>query len=263
MSNNINQFDKVKSLLKDAPNIMQRAQFSLRNEYEISNIHFNINPIDNVPKLINFISIYYDRNKKQFIDTKDDFWDLAWNILYFKLNGHDFQKYFDIKDWIRDEFKKMNFENEEVSINGSENPKSLSDKRWLLVKKYISILSIINNLGNKHFSDIIKEKQKSINILIEKWDKHFLQIIENQNVEENIRNFEAWPLSIFGFFHLSKNFYEYSPEYLSKINEYTKNWLLNFKTYTDPKDYDGVLLLYYFANNKELDPELLKKAKKL
>ncbi|MCN0157721.1 hypothetical protein Q4504_00795 [Mesomycoplasma ovipneumoniae] len=263
MSNNINQFDKLKLLLKDAPAYLRRPRSSLRDEYQISNIHFNINPIDNVPKLINFISIYYDKNKKQFIDTKDNFWDLAWTTLYFKLNGHDFKKYFNIKDWIRDEFKKMNFESEEVSINGSENPKSLSDKRWLLIKKYILILSIINNLGNNHFSDIIKEKQKSINILIEKWEKHFRQIIENQNAEENIRNFDVWPLTIFGFYYISKNFYEYSPEYLSKINEYTKNWLINFKTNTDPTDYDDVLLLYYFGNNKELDPELLKKSEEI
>ncbi|WP_044285664.1 hypothetical protein [Mesomycoplasma ovipneumoniae] len=263
MSNNINQFNKVKSLLKDAPPYLKRPRYGLRNEYEISNIHFNINPIDNVPKLINFISIYYDKSKKQFIDTKDNFWDLAWTILYFKLNGHDFQKYFDIKDWIRDEFKKMNFEGEEVSINGSENPKSLSDKRWLLIKKYILILSIINNLGNNHFSDIIKEKQKSINILIQKWEKHFRQIIENQNAEENIRYLDDSPLEIFGFYYISKNFYEYSPEYLSKINEYTKNWLINFKTNTDPTDYDGVLLLYYFGNNKELDPELLRKSEEI
>ncbi|WP_337898206.1 hypothetical protein [Mesomycoplasma ovipneumoniae] len=263
MSNNIKQFDKVKSLLKDAPTIMQRPRFGLSSEHQISNIHFNINPINNVPKLVNFISIYYDKNKKQFINIKDDFWDLAWNIFDFKLNGHNFLKYFDIKDWIRDEFKKMNFESEEVSINGSENPKSLSDKRWLLIKKYISILSIINNLGNNHFSDIIKEKQKSINILIEKWEKHFRQIIENQNAEENIRYLNASPLTIFGFYYISKNFYEYSPEYLSKINEYTKNWLVNFKTYTDPTDYDAVLLLYYFGNNKELDPELLKKSEEI
>ncbi|MDW2924845.1 hypothetical protein R7Y11_01400 [Mesomycoplasma ovipneumoniae] len=84
MSNNINQFNKVKSLLKDVPTIMQRPGFGLSGEYEVSNIHFNINPINNVSKLVNFISRYYDKNKKQFINIKDEFWDLAWNIYYFK-----------------------------------------------------------------------------------------------------------------------------------------------------------------------------------
>ncbi|WP_337897699.1 hypothetical protein [Mesomycoplasma ovipneumoniae] len=263
MSNNINQFDKVKSLLKDAPTIMQRPGFGLSGEYEVSNIHFNINPINNVPKLVNFISRYYDKNKKQFIDIKDDFWDLAWNIYYFKLNGHDFLKYFDIKDWIRTEFKKMNFESEEVLLNGSENPESLDNKDSLLTKKYISILSIINTLGNNHFSDIIKEKQKSINILIEKWDKYFRQIIENQETEENIRKLDILLYPIFSFYHFSKNFYKYSSEYLSKINEFTKNWLVNFKTNSDTRDYAGVLLYYYFGNNKNLEPELLKKSEEI
>ncbi|MHA0315776.1 hypothetical protein ACXYVG_02925 [Mesomycoplasma ovipneumoniae] len=263
MSNNINQFDKVKSLLKDVPTIMQRPGFGLSGEYEVSNIHFNINPINNVPKLVNFISRHYDKNKKQFIDIKDDFWDLAWNIYYFKLNGHDFLKYFDIKDWIRGEFKKMNFESEEVLLNGSENPESLDDKDSLLTKKYISILSIINTLGNNHFSDIIKEKQKSINILIEKWDKYFRQIIENQEAEENIRKLDILLYPIFSFYHFSKNFYKYSSEYLSKINEFTKNWLLNFKTDSDTRDYAGVLLYYYFGNNKNLEPELLKKSEEI
>ncbi|WP_341489977.1 hypothetical protein [Mesomycoplasma ovipneumoniae] len=263
MSNNINQFDKVKSLLKDVPTIMQRPGFGLSGEYEVSNIHFNINPINNVPKLVNFISRYYDKNKKQFIDIKDDFWDLAWNIYYFKLNGHDFLKYFDIKDWIRTEFKKMNFESEEVLLNGSENPESLDNKDSLLTKKYISILSIINTLGNNHFSDIIKEKQKSINILIEKWDKYFRQIIENQETEENIRKLDILLYPIFSFYHFSKNFYKYSSEYLSKINEFTKNWLVNFKTNSDTRDYAGVLLYYYFGNNKNLEPELLKKSEEI
>ncbi|WP_337903949.1 hypothetical protein [Mesomycoplasma ovipneumoniae] len=263
MSNNINQFDKVKSLLKDVPTIMQRPGFGLSGEYEVSNIHFNINPINNVPKLVNFISRYYDKNKKQFIDIKDDFWDLAWNIYYFKLNGHDFLKYFDIKDWIRAEFKKMNFESEEVLLNGSENPESLDNKDSLLTKKYISILSIINTLGNNHFSDIIKEKQKSINILIEKWDKYFRQIIENQETEENIRKLDILLYPIFSFYHFSKNFYKYSSEYLSKINEFTKNWLVNFKTNSDTRDYAGVLLYYYFGNNKNLEPELLKKSEEI
>ncbi|WP_337902671.1 hypothetical protein [Mesomycoplasma ovipneumoniae] len=263
MSNNINQFDKVKSLLKDVPTIMQRPGFGLSSEYEVSNIHFNIKPINNVPKLVNFISKYYDKNKKQFIDIKDDFWDLAWNIYYFKLNGHDFLKYFDIKDWIRTEFKKMNFESEEVLLNGSENPESLDNKDSLLTKKYISILSIINTLGNNHFSDIIKEKQKSINILIEKWDKYFRQIIENQETEENIRKLDILLYPIFSFYHFSKNFYKYSSEYLSKINEFTKNWLVNFKTNSDTRDYAGVLLYYYFGNNKNLEPELLKKSEEI
>ncbi|MDW2924544.1 hypothetical protein ACXYWI_03340 [Mesomycoplasma ovipneumoniae] len=263
MSNNINQFDKVKSLFKDVPTIMQRPGFGLSGEYEVSNIHFNINPINNVPKLVNFISRYYDKNKKQFIDIKDDFWDLAWNIYYFKLNGHDFLKYFDIKDWIRTEFKKMNFESEEVLLNGSENPESLDNKDSLLTKKYISILSIINTLGNNHFSDIIKEKQKSINILIEKWDKYFRQIIENQETEENIRKLDILLYPIFSFYHFSKNFYKYSSEYLSKINEFTKNWLVNFKTNSDTRDYAGVLLYYYFGNNKNLEPELLKKSEEI
>ncbi|WP_341490361.1 hypothetical protein [Mesomycoplasma ovipneumoniae] len=263
MSNNINQFDKVKSLLKDVPTIMQRPGFGLSGEYEVSNIHFNIKPINNVPKLVNFISKYYDKNKKQFIDIKDDFWDLAWNIYYFKLNGHDFLKYFDIKDWIRTEFKKMNFESEEVLLNGSENPESLDNKDSLLTKKYISILSIINTLGNNHFSDIIKEKQKSINILIEKWDKYFRQIIENQETEENIRKLDILLYPIFSFYHFSKNFYKYSSEYLSKINEFTKNWLVNFKTNSDTRDYAGVLLYYYFGSNKNLEPELLKKSEEI
>ncbi|VEU72083.1 Uncharacterised protein [Mesomycoplasma ovipneumoniae] len=263
MSNNINQFNKVKSLLKDVPTIMQRPGFGLSGEYEVSNIHFNIKPINNVPILVNFISKYYDKNKKQFIDIKDDFWDLAWNIYYFKLNGHDFLKYFDIKDWIRTEFKKMNFESEEVLLNGSENPELLDNKDSLLTKKYISILSIINTLGNNHFSDIIKEKQKSINILIEKWDKYFRQIIENQETEENIRKLDILLYPIFSFYHFSKNFYKYSSEYLSKINEFTKNWLLNFKTDSDTRDYAGVLLYYYFGNNKNLEPELLKKSEEI
>ncbi|MHA0261413.1 hypothetical protein [Mesomycoplasma ovipneumoniae] len=263
MSNNINQFNKVKSLLKDVPTIMQRPGFGLSGEYEVSNIHFNINPINNVSKLVNFISRYYDKNKKQFINIKDEFWDLAWNIYYFKLNGHDFLKYFDIKDWIRGEFKKMNFESEEVLLNGSENPESLDDKDSLLTKKYISILSIINTLGNNHFSDIIKEKQKSINILIEKWDKYFRQIIENQETEENIRKLDILLYPIFSFYHFSKNFYKYSSEYLSKINEFTKNWLVNFKTNSDTRDYAGVLLYYYFGNNKNLEPELLKKSEEI
>ncbi|WP_337892560.1 hypothetical protein [Mesomycoplasma ovipneumoniae] len=263
MSNNINQFDKVKSLLKDVPTIMQRPGFGLSSEYEVSNIHFNIKPINNVPKLVNFISKYYDKNKKQFIDIKDDFWDLAWNIYYFKLNGHDFLKYFDIKDWIRGELKKMNFESEEVLLNGSENPESLDNKDSLLTKKYISILSIINTLGNNHFSDIIKEKQKSINILIEKWDKYFRQIIENQETEENIKKLDILLYPIFSFYHFSKNFYKYSSEYLSKINEFTKNWLVNFKTNSDTRDYAGVLLYYYFGNNKNLEPELIKKSEEI
>ncbi|WP_341492790.1 hypothetical protein [Mesomycoplasma ovipneumoniae] len=263
MSNNINQFDKVKSLLKDVPTIMQRPGFGLSSEYEVSNINFNIKPINNVPKLVNFISKYYDKNKKQFIDIKDDFWDLAWNIYYFKLNGHDFLKYFDIKDWIRGELKKMNFESEEVLLNGSENPESLDNKDSLLTKKYISILSIINTLGNNHFSDIIKEKQKSINILIEKWDKYFRQIIENQETEENIKKLDILLYPIFSFYHFSKNFYKYSSEYLSKINEFTKNWLVNFKTNSDTRDYAGVLLYYYFGNNKNLEPELIKKSEEI
>ncbi|WP_458617233.1 hypothetical protein [Mesomycoplasma ovipneumoniae] len=242
---------------------MQRPGFGLSGEYEVSNIHFNINPINNVSKLVNFISRYYDKNKKQFINIKDEFWDLAWNIYYFKLNGHDFLKYFDIKDWIRGEFKKMNFESEEVLLNGSENPESLDDKDSLLTKKYISILSIINTLGNNHFSDIIKEKQKSINILIEKWDKYFRQIIENQETEENIRKLDILLYPIFSFYHFSKNFYKYSSEYLSKINEFTKNWLVNFKTNSDTRDYAGVLLYYYFGNNKNLEPELLKKSEEI
>ncbi|VEU61500.1 Uncharacterised protein [Mesomycoplasma dispar] len=263
ISNNINQSDKAKSTLKVIPNLIGMIRFDLIDIYQLINIYFAINPSNNFSKIINFISKYYDKNKKQFIDIKDDFQPLAWNIFYFKLNGHDFQKYFDIKDWISDEFKKMNFESEEVLINGSENPKSLDDKLWLLIKKYISILSIINTLGNNHFSDIIKEKQKSINILIEKWDKYFRQIIENQNAEENIRNFDGSPLSMFSFYYLSKNFYEYSPEYFSKINEYTKNWLINFKIDGDPGVYGGILLYYYFGNNKKLEPELLKKSEEI
>ncbi|MDW2924846.1 hypothetical protein R7Y11_01405 [Mesomycoplasma ovipneumoniae] len=157
----------------------------------------------------------------------------------------------------------MNFESEEVLLNGSENPESLDDKDSLLTKKYISILSIINTLGNNHFSDIIKEKQKSINILIEKWDKYFRQIIENQETEENIRKLGILLYPIFSFYHFSKNFYKYSSEYLSKINEFTKNWLVNFKTNSDTRDYAGVLLYYYFGNNKELDPELLKKSEEI
>ncbi|WP_348572124.1 hypothetical protein ABKJ22_01840 [Mesomycoplasma hyopneumoniae] len=263
ISNNINQSDKAKSTLKVIPNLIGMIRFDLIDIYQLVNIYFAINPSNNFSKIINFISKYYDKNKKQFIDIKDDFQTLAWNIFYFKLNGHDFQKYFDIKDWISDEFKKMNFESEEVLINGSENPESLDDKLWLLIKKYISILSIINILGNNHFSDIIKEKQKSINILIQKWDKYFRQIIENQNAEENIRNFNDLTLSMFSFYYLSKNFYEYSPEYFSKINEYTKNWLINFKINGDPGFYGGILLYYYFANNKKLEPELLKKSEEI
>ncbi|WP_233688751.1 hypothetical protein [Mesomycoplasma hyopneumoniae] len=263
ISNNINQSDKAKSTLKVIPNLIGMIRFDLIDIYQLVNIYFAINPSNNFSKIINFISKYYDKNKKQFIDIKDDFQTLAWNIFYFKLNGHDFQKYFDIKDWISDEFKKMNFESEEVLINGSENPESLDDKLWLLIKKYISILSIINILGNNHFSDIIKEKQKSINILIQKWDKYFRQIIENQNAEENIRNFNDLALSMFSFYYLSKNFYEYSPEYFSKINEYTKNWLINFKINGDPGFYGGILLYYYFANNKKLEPELLKKSEEI
>ncbi|WP_406823283.1 hypothetical protein [Mesomycoplasma hyopneumoniae] len=263
ISNNINQSDKAKSTLKVIPNLIGMIRFDLIDIYQLVNIYFAINPSNNFSKIINFISKYYDKNKKQFIDIKDDFQTLAWNIFYFKLNGHDFQKYFDIKDWISDEFKKMNFESEEALINGSENPESLDDKLWLLIKKYISILSIINILGNNHFSDIIKEKQKSINILIQKWDKYFRQIIENQNAEENIRNFNDLALSMFSFYYLSKNFYEYSPEYFSKINEYTKNWLINFKINGDPGFYGGILLYYYFANNKKLEPELLKKSEEI
>ncbi|WP_404924480.1 hypothetical protein [Mesomycoplasma hyopneumoniae] len=263
ISNNINQSDKAKSTLKVIPNLIGMIRFDLIDIYQLVNIYFAINPSNNFSKIINFISKYYDKNKKQFIDIKDDFQTLAWNIFYFKLNGHDFQKYFDIKDWISDEFKKMNFESEEVLINGSENPESLDDKLWLLIKKYISILSIINILGNNHFSDIIKEKQKSINILIQKWDKYFRQIIENQNAEENIRNFNDLALSMFSFYYLSKNFYEYSPEYFSKINEYTKNWLMNFKINGDPGFYGGILLYYYFANNKKLEPGLLKKSEEI
>ncbi|MDW2892455.1 hypothetical protein R7V75_00150 [Mesomycoplasma ovipneumoniae] len=260
ISNNINQSDKAKSTLKVIPNLIGMIRFDLIDIYQLINIYFAINPSNNFSKIINFISKYYDKNKKQFIDIKDDFQPLAWNIFYFKLNGHDFQKYFDIKDWVRDEFKKMNFESEEVLINGSENLESLRDKRFLLIKKYISILSIVNTLGKNHFFDIIKEKQKSINILIEKWDKYYRQIIENQNTEENKRNFVASPLSMAIFYYISKNFYEYSPEYFSKINEYTKNWLINFEINGDPGVYGGVLLHYYFGNNKKLDPELLKKS---
>ncbi|MDO6826131.1 hypothetical protein Q4516_02325 [Mesomycoplasma ovipneumoniae] len=263
ITNNINQTDKAKSTLKVIPNLIGRIRFDLIDIYQLINIYFAIDPSNNFSKIINFISKYYDKNKKQFIDIKDDFQTLAWNIYYFKLNGHDFLKYFDIKDWISNEFKKMNFESEEVLINGSENPKSLDDKLTLLIKKYISILSIMNTLGNNHFSDIIKEKQKSINILIQKWDKYFGQIIENQNAEENIRNFTDLALSMFSFYYLSKNFYEYSPEYFSKINEYTKNWLINFKIDRDPGFYGGILLYYYFTNNKELEPELLKKSEEI
>ncbi|WP_337895930.1 hypothetical protein [Mesomycoplasma ovipneumoniae] len=263
ITNNINQTDKAKSTLKVIPNLIGRIRFDLIDIYQLINIYFAIDPSNNFSKIINFISKYYDKNKKQFIDIKDDFQTLAWNIYYFKLNGHDFLKYFDIKDWISNEFKKMNFESEEVLINGSENPKSLDDKLTLLIKKYISILSIMNTLGNNHFSDIIKEKQKSINILIQKWDKYFGQIIENQNAEENIRNFTDLALSMFSFYYLSKNFYEYSPEYFSKINEYTKNWLINFKINRDPGFYGGILLYYYFTNNKELEPELLKKSEEI
>ncbi|WP_337898585.1 hypothetical protein [Mesomycoplasma ovipneumoniae] len=263
ITNNINQTDKAKSTLKVIPNLIGRIRFDLIDIYQLINIYFAIDPSNNFSKIINFISKYYDKNKKQFIDIKDDFQTLAWNIYYFKLNGHDFLKYFDIKDWISNEFKKMNFESEEVLINGSENPKSLDDKLTLLIKKYISILSIMNTLGNNHFSDIIKEKQKSINILIQKWDKYFEQIIENQNAEENIRNFTDLALSMFSFYYLSKNFYEYSPEYFSKINEYTKNWLINFKINRDPGFYGGILLYYYFTNNKELEPELLKKSEEI
>ncbi|WP_337904392.1 hypothetical protein [Mesomycoplasma ovipneumoniae] len=263
ISNNINQSDKAKSTLKVIPNLIGMIRFDLIDIYQLINIYFAIDPSNNFSKIINFISKYYDKNKKQFIDINDDFQTLAWNIFYFKLNGHDFQKYFDIKDWIRDEFKKMNFESEEVLINGSENPKSLGDKRFLLIKKYISILSIINTLGKNHFSDIIKEKQESINILIEKWDKYFRQIIENQNTEENKRNFVASPLSMSIFYYISKNFYEYSPEYFSKINEYTKNLLINFKINGDPGVYGSILLYYYFGNNKELEPELLKKSEEI
>ncbi|WP_341492512.1 hypothetical protein [Mesomycoplasma ovipneumoniae] len=263
ITNNINQTDKAKSTLKVIPNLIGRIRFDLIDIYQLINIYFAIDPSNNFSKIINFISKYYDKNKKQFIDIKDDFQTLAWNIYYFKLNGHDFLKYFDIKDWISNEFKKMNFESEEVLINGSENPKSLDDKLTLLIKKYISILSIMNTLGNNHFSNIIKEKQKSINILIQKWDKYFGQIIENQNAEENIRNFTDLALSMFSFYYLSKNFYEYSPEYFSKINEYTKNWLINFKINRDPGFYGGILLYYYFTNNKELEPELLKKSEEI
>ncbi|WP_337904389.1 hypothetical protein [Mesomycoplasma ovipneumoniae] len=263
ITNNINQTDKAKSTLKVIPNLIGMIRFDLIDIYQLINIYFAIDPSNNFSKIIDFISKYYDKNKKQFIDIKDDFQTLAWNIFYFKLNGYDFQKYFDIKDWISDEFKKMNFESEEVLINGSENPKSLDDKLSLLIKKYISILSIMNTLGNNHFSDIIKEKQKSINILIQKWDKYFRQIVENQNAEENIRNFNDLALSMFSFYHLSKNFYEYSPEYFSKINEYTKNWLINFKISGDPGFYGGILLYYYFANNKIIEPELLKKSEEI
>ncbi|WP_337892401.1 hypothetical protein [Mesomycoplasma ovipneumoniae] len=263
ISNNINQSDKAKSTLKVIPNLIGMIRFDLIDIYQLINIYFAIDPSNNFSKIINFILKYYDKNKKQFIDINDDFQTLAWNIFYFKLNGHDFQKYFDIKDWIRDEFKKMNFESEEVLINGSENPKSLGDKRFLLIKKYISILSIINTLGKNHFSDIIKEKQKSINILIEKWDKYYRQIIENQNTEENKRNFVASPLSMSIFYYISKNFYEYSPEYFSKINEYTKNLLINSKINGDPGVYGSILLYYYFGNNKELEPELLKKSEEI
>ncbi|MDW2835083.1 hypothetical protein R7V42_03065 [Mesomycoplasma ovipneumoniae] len=263
MSNNINQSDKVKSTLKVIPDLTKRISFNLSNIRELINIYFAIDASNNFPKIINFISIYYDKNKKQFIDIKDDFQDLAWNIYYFKLNGHDFLKYFDIKDWIRDEFKKMNFESEEVLINGSENRESLRNKFRLLRSKYISILSIINTLGNNYFSDIIKEKQESINILIEKWDKYFRQIIENQKTEENIRKLYAWIYSIFGFYHFSRNFYEYSPEYLSKINEYTKNWLVNFEAEIYPMEYAGVLLFYYFGNIRKLESELLKKSEEI
>ncbi|MHA0306185.1 hypothetical protein [Mesomycoplasma ovipneumoniae] len=263
ISNNFNQIDKAKSTLKVIPNLIGRIRFDLIDIYQLINIYFAINPSSNFSKIINFISKYYDKNKKQFIDIKDDFQTLAWNIFYFKLNGHDFQKYFDIKDWIRDEFKKMNFESEEVLINGSENPQSLRDKRFLLIKKYISILSIVNILGKNHFSDIIKEKQKSINILIQKWDKYFRQIIENQNTEENKRNFDVSPLSMSIFYYISKNFYEYSPEYFSKINEYTKNWLINFKISGDPGVYGSILLYYYFGNNKKLEHELLKKSEEI
>ncbi|MDW2915052.1 hypothetical protein [Mesomycoplasma ovipneumoniae] len=263
MSNNINQSDRVKTTLKVTPDLTRRITFDLFNIRQSINIYFAINPSNNFSKIINFISKYYDKNKKQFIDIKNNFRDLAWNIYYFKLNGHDFLKYFDIKDWIRDEFKKMNFESEEVLINGSENRQLLRNKGSLLMEKYISILSIINTLDNNHFSDIIKEKQKSINILIEKWDKYFRQIIENQKTEENIEKLDAWIYSIFSFYHVSRNFYEYSPEYLSKINEYTKNWLVNFEADIYPMEYGDVLLLYYFGNNKILEPELLKKSEEI
>lgn len=64
MSNNINQSDKVKSTLKVIPDLTKRISFDLFNIRELINIYFAINPSSNFSKIINFISIYYDKNKK-------------------------------------------------------------------------------------------------------------------------------------------------------------------------------------------------------
>ncbi|WP_258556671.1 hypothetical protein [Mesomycoplasma hyopneumoniae] len=262
ITNNIKQFERLKSILGTTPNLSRRLQFSLSDVYQISNIYFNIDPINNVPKLVNFISKYYDKNKKEFLNINDDdFQDLAWNILYFKLNGHDFQKYFDIKDWIKNEFKKANFESEEVLISDNEPHETSEKKSFLLFRKYIAILTIINNLDKDYFVDIINEKQKSINVLIKKWDNHFRQIIENKDRKENQSNLVITPMV--SFYYFSKNFYNYSSEYLSKINDFTKNWLINFSLSSDPSFYGSGLLYYYFGNNKKIEPELLKKSEEI
>ncbi len=261
ITNNINQFERLKSILKTTPNLSRGLQFRLSDIYQISNIYFNIDPINNVPKLVNFISKYYDKNKKEFININDDFQDLAWNILYFKLNGHDFQKYFDIKDWIKNEFKKANFESKYVLISDNEPHETVEKKSFLLFRKYIAILTIINNLDKDYFTDVIKEKQESINVLIKKWDNHFKQIIENKDRKENQSNLVITPMV--SFYYFSKDFYNYSPEYLSKINDFTKNWLINFSTSSDTSFYGSGLLYYYFGNNKKIETELLKKSEEI
>ncbi|MDW2911751.1 hypothetical protein R7W79_03725, partial [Mesomycoplasma ovipneumoniae] len=261
ITNNINQFERLKSILKTTPNFSRGLQFRLSDIYQISNIYFNSDPINNVPKLVNFISKYYDKNKKEFININDDFQDLAWNILYFKLNGHDFQKYFDIKDWIKNEFKKANFESKDVLISDNEPHETVEKKSFLLFRKYIAILTIINNLDKDYFADVIKEKQESINVLIKKWDNHFKQIIENKDRKENQSNLVITPMV--SFYYFSKDFYNYSPEYLSKINDFTKNWLINFSTSSDPSFYGSGLLYYYFGNNKKIETELLKKSEEI
>ncbi|MDW2917369.1 hypothetical protein R7U64_03320 [Mesomycoplasma ovipneumoniae] len=260
MTGDKSQLEKINSILKIAPNLPSQIQFN--QLYYITNIYLNIDPKKNLPKLISLISKYYNKEKKRFEVTNDReylFRDLNFILLYFKLNGFDFQEFFDIKDWINEELINFNFENNEVLIKINDDHKKFREKQHILFRKYIPFLSIINILGKFNFTDTLVQKQQSLNTLIKSWKDYYEMAFESNDIKIK-PDMDDEP-GIVSFYFNTKNFYNYNDSEWEKIKMFSKNVIIN--SADEYAFYMVSIINYYFGNNQKLEQDLIEKNKEI
>lgn len=263
--NNKRLEEKVINGLKNIP--QDAISYDFERIYDIVNLYINIKPKNNISKLIRYISEYYQKDKKLFKykleppkEYNPIFRDLNFLVSYFKLNNLNFEKYFEIKNWIKKSLQELDFKSDEIIPEINEDPIITSKKQTLLFIKYSPILSLISLLGKDFFADIIKEKQESIIFLIKSWDNVFTKSLKNGSVWD--LDHPAIP-GVISFYLVSKNFYDYpNQDWIAKMNA-IKKWFLDFDKNRDLAFYVWPIINYYFYNKNNLDFEITKKTEDL